>query len=774
LAAFQFTKVELITTSQIQGYDATVTTIQQDKFGNRLKITDLSSGTLEETYNAFGELVSSKNQKQTDLTKTIFTYDKLGRIKTRIEDGQLTSWTYDNKPFGIGKPDKLSNNDNTIEFFYDNLGRIRQKDETISGEISVTGNNVVFSYKYNYDAFSRPREQTFPSGIVIRSHYNINGYLYKITEDDRCITKLWETSMLNAKDQLIQTTMGNCITTHYEYQPETSNLSAIHSFSSDNDLQDLEYQWDNIGNLLGRKKWNDPSHSSFLDETFQYDNLNRLTSVSLNNQITSNFNYDDLGNLTEKSPLTNMSYGAQNSGPYAITEANFTDNEISDITQDITYTIFDKISTISEGTSSLAVTYGIDHERIKQIIQTNGEANSTKVYLGGSCEKITDDQGSRFINFIRGPKGLFAIIVKNTTGHTDIYYILKDHLGSINCITDKSGYLLEELSFDPWGRRRNSTTWTYDNTPTKYIFDRGFTGHEHLDLFGLINMNGRAFDPIVGRFLSTDAFVQSPDFTQNFNRYSYCVNNPLKYTDPSGDFFIGTIVTIIIDFFRTGITEGGFEFWNWGKSNFNKAWETFDPTASWSRSNKAFKIDLGAFQTDSKKTFAGQGFELLSRFTWEAPQYTLGNIYSHVRNMSGNVDDVSYFRGATVVNFNTNNNSNGGITSWGLTLAPYINTQNVESDVSDRMLRHEYGHIIQSRYTGPMFVPKIGIPSLLSSWIDGENHNHDHTWFEVEANQMALSYFNNHDYGLGWDDINYPRNYSVLDWWALLFNPLFW
>ena len=53
---------------------------------------------------------------------------------------------------------------------------------------------------------------------------------------------------------------------------------------------------------------------------------------------------------------------------------------------------------------------------------------------------------------------------------------------------------------------------------------------------GLINMNGRCYDPVIGRFLSPDPYVQAPDFSQSFNRYSYCWNNPLVYSDPNGEF----------------------------------------------------------------------------------------------------------------------------------------------------------------------------------------------------------------------------------------------
>jgi RHS repeat-associated protein len=89
-------------------------------------------------------------------------------------------------------------------------------------------------------------------------------------------------------------------------------------------------------------------------------------------------------------------------------------------------------------------------------------------------------------------------------------------------------------SYDAWGRRRNPETWDYDTIPAPTLIDRGYTGQEHLDEFGLINMNGRMYDPYIGRFLSVDPFIQFPGNSQSFNGYSYCLNNPLSYTDPSG------------------------------------------------------------------------------------------------------------------------------------------------------------------------------------------------------------------------------------------------
>ncbi|MDP3915640.1 MAG: RHS repeat-associated core domain-containing protein [Bacteroidota bacterium] len=89
---------------------------------------------------------------------------------------------------------------------------------------------------------------------------------------------------------------------------------------------------------------------------------------------------------------------------------------------------------------------------------------------------------------------------------------------------------------DREGRRRDKDDWTYTLTSEPALFaDRGFTGHEYLEDFKLYNMNGRMYDPVVGRFLNVDPYVQDPGNTQSYNRYSYCLNNPLKYIDPSGN-----------------------------------------------------------------------------------------------------------------------------------------------------------------------------------------------------------------------------------------------
>lgn len=105
------------------------------------------------------------------------------------------------------------------------------------------------------------------------------------------------------------------------------------------------------------------------------------------------------------------------------------------------------------------------------------------------------------------------------------------------------GLTVAEQNYDAWGRERNPASWDYDMTGTfakpTWLY-HGYTGHEMLPEYGLINMNGRIYDPANGRMLRPDNYVQDPLNTQSYNRYSYCLNNPLKYMDPSGDQFEGT------------------------------------------------------------------------------------------------------------------------------------------------------------------------------------------------------------------------------------------
>ncbi len=156
-----------------------------------------------------------------------------------------------------------------------------------------------------------------------------------------------------------------------------------------------------------------------------------------------------------------------------------------------------------------------------------------------------NNQKTDTITYITIPEGPTAIEITTNPGEREWYWVFTDHLGSITTLLRESDGQKFEMSFDAWGNRRAPATWmNYTTTFPDVVIDRGFTGHEHLDVFGLINMNGRVYDPVVARFLSPDPYIQAPGMPQNYNGYVYCWNNPLVYTDPDGE-IIFTILSAI-------------------------------------------------------------------------------------------------------------------------------------------------------------------------------------------------------------------------------------
>ncbi|MGE0278874.1 MAG: RHS repeat domain-containing protein [Nitrospiraceae bacterium] len=134
-------------------------------------------------------------------------------------------------------------------------------------------------------------------------------------------------------------------------------------------------------------------------------------------------------------------------------------------------------------------------------------------------------------------------------------YQLGDHLGSIDTLVDENGVVVERMSFDAHGNRRDADTWSdaalAPGVPANTT--RGFTGHEHIDAANIVHMNGRLYDPALGRMLSADPIVQELFNAQNLNRYTYVLNNPLSFTDPTGLSFFSkywrTIIAVALTTF---------------------------------------------------------------------------------------------------------------------------------------------------------------------------------------------------------------------------------
>ncbi|MFV0289641.1 MAG: RHS repeat domain-containing protein, partial [Mangrovibacterium sp.] len=299
------------------------------------------------------------------------------------------------------------------------------------------------------------------------------------------------------------------------------------------------------GNLLSRR-----NNKLSQTENFAYDNLNRLTDYG-NNQV----DYDSKGNILAMSNVGNFEYHTTGK-PYAISGAEPSSAAIPLRDQRIIFNSFKQPNRISEGNYTAYYTYGVSNQRTKMRLESGSSTVLQRYYLGGCYEedKASGTTTQRLYldgDYYTAP----AVFVKEGSANWKIYYICRDYLGSITHVLAADGSLKQELSYDAWGRLRNPSTleiYSPGSEPTLFL-GRGYTGHEHLNCFGLIHMNGRLYDPAVGRFLSPDNNIQAPDFSQNFNRYSYCLNNPLKYNDPEGEFvvaafLIGMAISAAIDY----------------------------------------------------------------------------------------------------------------------------------------------------------------------------------------------------------------------------------
>lgn len=521
---------------------------EYDAYARQTKLTDINSGITQYTYDALGQLstqTSALNQT------TTFTYDLLNRLTQRTgPEGTTTNEYYPGASgAATNKIKKITGfAGNLEEYTYDVYGRVATKKLTIDA--------VAYTTTYTYNTYNDVTSIAYASGFTLNSAYDVNGYLNTLKNGANTITLFTNTGM-NGLNQYTSYSLGNgkSSTNTYYFGIPTRYFTT--------GTQDLNLTWNyQTGNLQGRS-----DVIKGKTETFTYDNLNRLLTATVMGLPALTMTYSANGNITSKT----------DAGAYAYSTSKI--NAVSSVTnpalniptsiQNVSYTSYFQPATVAEGTNLLTYTNGADYQRIKGVLTQNGSTTNTRYYLD-DYEKDISGASTKYIHYINAGQGLVAIVVRENNADT-YNYVYTDHLGSVLTVTNSSGVNVAEQNFDPWGRKRNTTNWTYVGVQAvpSWLY-KGFTGHEHLPQFTLINMNGRLYDPLLGSMLSADNQVQMPDFTQNYNRYSYAFNNPLRYTDPSGESVIGAIligmaIAAAVHTAAHLIThEFTFRDWDWG------------------------------------------------------------------------------------------------------------------------------------------------------------------------------------------------------------------
>jgi RHS repeat-associated protein len=502
--------------------------------GMRTSQTDMDMGARTYTPNALGEVVSQTDAKS---QVTSFGYDLLGRLTTRTEAEGGSTFTFGTSAsaHNIGRLASMSGPGYSESFTYDSVGRLSQR--TITSD-------ATYQINYAYNAFGALDTLTYPtstSGYRLKLQYDYqNGALQRVRDFNAPATVFWAANDTDARGSIISETLGNGIQTVRGFDAVTGLLDYIQSGpGGGSSRQNDSYQWDAAGNLTQRSEANIAR-----TQTFAYDNLHRLDSWTTTGATPVDLAYDALGNITSKTGLGTYAYDSTRKHRVLTAGANsYAYDNNGNVTtkngQPITWYSYNLPKLItSSGSNSSEFFYTPDRSRWKQVASYDGTAENT-IYIGGLIEKVTMGTTTSWKHYIAGAIGSVAVYIRRSSGTNETVYLLKDHLGSTEMVTNSSGGQLTRLAYGPLGARVNggswsgvpaSSAWTAITSTTR----RGYTSHEMLDNLSLIHMNGRVYDPDIGRFLSADPFVQAPGFTQSFNRYSYAWNNPLKYTDPSG------------------------------------------------------------------------------------------------------------------------------------------------------------------------------------------------------------------------------------------------
>lgn len=514
--------------------------MRYDEYGNQVTLYDVNTDSVYYEYNAFGELIKQTNPQGEE---TVISYDEEGRVLTKTTPEGVTSYSYYTEGKGIGQIEKITApNGLSILYEYDFWGQLIKTTEVVD--------NQSFVFEYSYDSFGKMTSKTYPSSYkVIYVYDETKGYLLSMVDDDGNV--LWERLSENALGQTTKAkVLGEVVERTYDDYGMPDRIKSTPYYDWDFDFDPIK------GNLTSRK-----DVIRGLSEHFAYGgSYDRLTSGRVTNSTTGNIfqsfahSYAQNGNISTKDGMGMYNYDPDKKHalyevvPY--TEDAMVSPPAAEY-QHITYNSFQSIEEITEGNYRQTFTYGFDEERRKSTLYTRLDVNAPWVpdriryYIGDHEVQINAANQATSIDYIAAPGlGLIAVHVQSALSE-DLYTVATDYLGNIRMVIDEAGEVIEEYNYGAWGEYRNPETWgKLDEVENKILF-RGYTGHEHMAEFGLINMNGRLYDPATCRMLSPDNYVQSPYNSQNYNRYTYVLNNPLKYTDPSGEFLFAITAFII-------------------------------------------------------------------------------------------------------------------------------------------------------------------------------------------------------------------------------------
>ncbi|MCM0666904.1 RHS repeat-associated core domain-containing protein [Flavobacterium tyrosinilyticum] len=618
-------------------YNGTKIIVSQDGWGRKTSLTDPSAGSYAYAYNELGESTKETTPNGT----TTYKLNDWGKLETKTIEGantkSTTQYSYTPDSRLLSKTVYTDGGDagKTIitDYTYDSKKRLESVTET-------TGYGAVFTNRIEYDAWGRIEKETKTASLNGKtSSYSTqneykNGFAYKVYElkSGQKTKTLWEATEVNAQGQVTKALLGNGIAISRDFDAYGYITNVKHTLGTSL-IMELGTNFDT---QRGNLKWRKNSLFGNVTENFGYDSQDRLIQYPNAQGVQEDQAYEDDGRI-KSNGLGTYNYGIsdkkhQNTSITLTAQAS-TDYQNRPL-QTVSYNTFKSpVEIVEDGGDKISFVYNADDSRsvmfygglgLKET-RTYRKHYSAEGYM--EIKENTQTGAIEFVTYADGDGYSASIVYKKTYSsegavQEQILYLHRDYQGSILAITNETGAVLEKRQFDAWGAIVKVQDGAGNALNGLTILDRGYTGHEHLQSVGLIHMNGRLYDPKLHRFLQPDNYVQDPGNTQNYNRYGYVLNNPLKYTDPSGEFKInfndiiaGVAIVVGAVLSATGVGTGaGAVLIGAGVAHFGVAYAEYSKTGDWNAaSNNAgisfsttITTDFGYGSSKDKQNGIGQ------------------------------------------------------------------------------------------------------------------------------------------------------------------------
>ena len=478
------------------------------------------------TYDNNGNITSTMDARGVVIAGT---YDNLNRLTVRDYSDATPDvyFTYDGAgtsiPYSKGKTTEISSSVSVTKYTsFDNLGRVKSSQQ-------ITGGNTYNFSDYSYTLAGQLVSQVYPSGRVVSNQFENDGDLSQVNGSFSGQNKTyvgnfsytsaggisamqlgngrWETAQFNSRFQVTQIGLGTA--------------------SNNQDILKLNYDYGTTDNNGAIKAQQITVTGQFVaNQNYTYDSLNRLQSSQevINSQQIwkQTFQYDRYGNRKFDASQTTTLGGCP---------TNVCNPDISTATNRLSGSSYDQAGNVTQDAENKLFYYDAASSQ-KEVRNASNQVIGQYFYDGEGkrVQKTATQENTFFIYDAFGKMVAEYLITASASQTPQTRYLTEDHLGSPRVITDSSGNVVSRHDYMAFGEEIARSNYGADSIRDK------FTGYERDIESNLDYAQARYYNSRNGRFTSVDPLTASATIKnpQTFNRYSYGLNSPYKFTDPLG------------------------------------------------------------------------------------------------------------------------------------------------------------------------------------------------------------------------------------------------